>query len=107
MGTRGSGGRTALVSLSVMALLLAPGGALRAFMQGRLHLRRPPQPDGGWPRRYVAPDGAEIVIYEPQIASWENQQLMTLLAAVSYMPKGEHHAAARHDHRRSGHARLG
>ena len=68
MGTRGSRGRTALV-------VVVGGGAVAgaravgcgAYMQGaaapaaRLHLRRPPQPDGGWPRRYVAPDGAEIV----------------------------------------------
>ncbi len=95
MGTRRSARRTVLVSLSVVALLMAPGGALGAFMQSAAApVQRaaapaaPAQPDGGWPRRYVAPDGAEIVIYEPQIMSWENQQQMTLLAAVSYLPKG-------------------
>src|SRR5690349_24557095 len=44
--------------------------------------------DGGWPRRYVAPDGAEVVIYQPQIASWQDQRLMRLHAAVAYTPKG-------------------
>src|SRR5688572_13585961 len=106
MGTRRSGGRTALVTLSVVALLIAPGGALGAFMQtaaAPAAKQNPAAPaakqsaaapaadaqaDRGWPRRYVAPDGAEIVIYQPQIMSWDNQQQMTLLAAVSYLPKG-------------------
>ena len=106
MGTRRSGGRTALVTLSVVALLIAPGGALGAFMQtaaapaARQNPAAPAakqsaaapaaaaQADRGWPRRYLAPDGAEIVIYQPQIMSWDNQQQMTLLAAVSYLPKG-------------------
>ena len=44
--------------------------------------------DGGWPRAYVSPGKAEIVIYEPQIANWENQKQMTAYAAVSYLATG-------------------
>jgi hypothetical protein len=43
--------------------------------------------DGGWPRAYVSPSGARIVLYQPQIASWPDQKHMTLYAAVSYAAK--------------------
>jgi hypothetical protein len=97
----GSSGLTALVSLSITALLSAPGGAAAAWMrvaatqtsaaaQGSAAAPAAAQtaPDGGWPRSYTAPDGGRIVLYEPQIASWDNQQLLTLYAAVSYTPAG-------------------
>ena len=87
MRTRRSGRRIAPVVFSVAALLMAPGGALDAYMQVA-SAPAADAADGGWPRHYVAPDGAEVVIYEPQIASWQDQAHMTLLAAVSYMPKG-------------------
>ena len=43
--------------------------------------------DGGWPRAYVSPSGASIVLYQPQIASWPDQKHMTLYVAVSYLAK--------------------
>jgi hypothetical protein len=47
---------------------------------------QPVQADGGWPRSYTTPTGAKVVIYTPQVASWENQKLMVLYAAVAYTP---------------------
>jgi hypothetical protein len=44
--------------------------------------------DGGWPRSYQTPSGGQIVVYQPQVASWEAQKHMTAYAAVSYLPKG-------------------
>src|SRR4030095_6847993 len=44
-------------------------------------------PDGGWPRAYVSPSGASIVLYQPQIASWPDQKHMTLYVAWSYLAK--------------------
>jgi hypothetical protein len=43
--------------------------------------------DGGWPRLYPAASGASIILYQPQISSWDNQTEMTLYAAVAYTPK--------------------
>jgi hypothetical protein len=43
--------------------------------------------DGGWPRAYVSPSGASIVLYQPQIASWPDQKHMTFYTAVSYVGK--------------------
>ncbi|HEU4711948.1 MAG TPA: hypothetical protein VFS76_10310 [Pyrinomonadaceae bacterium] len=45
--------------------------------------------DRGWPRGYSLPSEAQIVIYEPQIASWEEQKHLVALAAVSRVAKGE------------------
>jgi hypothetical protein len=44
--------------------------------------------DGGWPRTYTAASGANLVLYQPQVASWDNQTVMTLYAAVAYTPVG-------------------
>jgi hypothetical protein len=44
--------------------------------------------DGGWPRGYVTPTGARVVLYQPQVESWPDQKQMTLYAAVSYLATG-------------------
>jgi hypothetical protein len=44
--------------------------------------------DGGWPRGYTTPGGGQIVVYQPQIASWDEQRHMVAYAAVSYEAKG-------------------
>ena len=30
-------------------------------------------PDGGWPRRFETADGATLLLYQPQIDSWDRQ----------------------------------
>src|SRR5262245_34848124 len=47
------------------------------------------QLEKSWPRGYVAPSGAKIVIYQPQVASWDDQKHLVGYAAVAYQPKGE------------------
>jgi len=44
--------------------------------------------DGGWPRLILAPSGASIVLYQPQIMSWKDQRYLTAMSAVSYTPQG-------------------
>ena len=44
--------------------------------------------DRGWPRGYNLPNEAQIVLFQPQIASWNDQKHAVALAAVSYVPKG-------------------
>ncbi|HEY6359603.1 MAG TPA: hypothetical protein VIX63_00795 [Vicinamibacterales bacterium] len=87
MRRRGSNGRAAVAVLAVFSLLSAPGGGLSAWMQVATG-PAPSAPDGDWPRRYTAPDGGVVVLYEPQVAGWQNQKLLTLHAAVSHTPKG-------------------
>ena len=90
MRTRGMRGTASVAWVSVVALLLAPGGVCAALMQAALAPAAAPAvaPDLGWPRRYLAPNGALVVVYEPQIASWENQKLVTLHVAVAHTAKG-------------------
>jgi len=45
--------------------------------------------DRGWPRGYSLPSEAQVVLFQPQVASWENQKHMVALAAVSYVAKDE------------------
>jgi len=44
--------------------------------------------DRGWPRGYNLPSEAQIVLFQPQIASWDDQKHAVALAAVSYVAKG-------------------
>ncbi len=43
--------------------------------------------DGGWPRLYDLPSGGTILIYQPQVASWDKQQHLVAFSAVSYRTK--------------------
>jgi hypothetical protein len=43
--------------------------------------------DGGWPRAYTLPSGGNILVYQPQIASWDKQTHMTAFSAVSHRAK--------------------
>lgn len=45
--------------------------------------------DRGWPRGYSLPSEAQIVLYQPQVASWENQKQLIAYAALSHVAKGE------------------
>jgi hypothetical protein len=40
--------------------------------------------DGGWPRFYELPSGGSILVYQPQVASWERQAHLVAFSAVSY-----------------------
>ncbi len=48
----------------------------------------PEAPDGKWPRAYTTKDGDGFVVYQPQVASWDNQKKMVAYAAVAYSAKG-------------------
>jgi hypothetical protein len=47
----------------------------------------PPPVDGGWPRTYDLPSGGNILMYQPQIATWEKQAHVVAFSAVSYRSK--------------------
>ena len=99
--------RTAIVTL--WSLLLSPGG-LRVGASFPIPTTAPgqgtttakpaapaakqvptatpaPTIDGEWPRRFTTPSGAAFTLYQPQVASWENQKRMTFYAAASYMAR--------------------
>jgi hypothetical protein len=43
-----------------------------------------PPVDGGWPRIHSLSNGGSILIYQPQISSWQDQKQMVAYSAVSY-----------------------
>ncbi len=47
-----------------------------------------PVVDGGWPRGYTTHSAGKIVVYKPQVASWDEQRHAVVYAAVSYEAKG-------------------
>ncbi|HEY7172962.1 MAG TPA: hypothetical protein VH417_19050 [Vicinamibacterales bacterium] len=47
-----------------------------------------PDLDGGWPRDYTTAAGADLRIFQPQVASWDGQKHMVAFAAVSHTAKG-------------------
>src|SRR4051812_21661681 len=40
--------------------------------------------DGGWPRAYALTSGGSILVYQPQISTWQNQRHVVAFSAVSY-----------------------
>ena len=44
--------------------------------------------DPGWPRTFQTPSGTRFVLYQPQIATWEQQRRMVAYAAVSVESPG-------------------
>src|SRR3954465_14731669 len=44
--------------------------------------------DGGWPRVFNSPRGALFLLYQPQIAGWQDQKHMVASLVVSYTAKG-------------------
>ena len=43
--------------------------------------------DGGWPRIYNLPSGGSMLLYQPQVASWDKQAHIVGFSAVSYRTK--------------------
>jgi hypothetical protein len=43
--------------------------------------------DGGWPRVYDLPSGGSILLYQPQVSSWDKQKHMVAYSAVSQRAK--------------------
>ena len=78
-------------------------GAAGRKAVGRERPRRPTPVDGGWPRIYDLPSGGSILVYQPQIASWENQTAPRRLQRRLLSRQGRRQAGARHDQDRGRH----
>ena len=80
--------QTARIAVLVFTLLGLAFGSLVPAAQAESKAKGPSaDPDGGWPRSYDASSGAKIVLYQPQVSSWEGQKRMVAYSAVSYLPK--------------------
>ena len=82
MRTRHSSSRTAVALATAASLSLFPVPRRRA-RAGACGLQAPPQKprrrrnepvDGGWPKAFNAPSGATVMVYQPQVASWDEPE---------------------------------
>ena len=80
-----------LIAISIiMSLAMSVSGvAGRSPQSAARTASNQPATDRGWPRGYSLPSEAQLVIYEPQIASWQDQKHLVAFTAVSYVAKGE------------------
>src|SRR5262245_9935008 len=85
MHTRSPRRQKAIAGVAVIALLTTPLPS-GVTAQNAPAVQSQAEIDGGWPRAYRTPAGAELVIYQPQVASWDGRQQMVAYAAVSYRP---------------------
>ena len=73
------------VRLLAVLLVLGPGAAWPAL--GQKGAKASDTTDRGWPRAYKV-EGTEVVLYQPQVDSWEGYKKLTARLAVSVRPKG-------------------
>src|SRR6266403_4042901 len=78
-----------LVPIFVLSLLPVPGNAQGTTAKPRTSARSTlPRPDGGnWPRGFSTPSEAQVLLFQPQVATWEKQKHLVAFAAVSYVSK--------------------
>ena len=63
--------------------------------------------DGGWPRAYDLASGGSMLVYQPQISSWETQKHLVAVQRRVASRHGRGEAGARDGQVRSRHERLG
>jgi hypothetical protein len=66
------------------AVPAAKPSAQTATKTGTAGAATPAPIDGGWPRVYSLSSGGSILVYQPQVASWDNQTSLVAFSAVSY-----------------------
>jgi hypothetical protein len=80
--------RLAIVALLLLSFPLSVPAWFQQTGHSRAQTARTAA-DRGWPRGYSLPNEAQLVLYQPQVASWENQKQLVAFAAVSHVAKGE------------------
>ena len=80
--------RDHVAAVIACGLFLSPVATMVAAPQAAAAIKAPRPIDGGWPKSYVTPNGARVILYQPQIADWKDEKHLTLYAAVSYTPAG-------------------
>ena len=88
-------GRSVVAVMTALSLVLTPGTGIVVGLvaQNNQEGASDADVDLGWPRGYETPSGGEIVLYQPQVRSWEDQRRLVALSAVSYMATGATEAA--------------
>src|SRR5262245_53196465 len=79
--------RSGLAPVLALTLARAIASALTTSPQEALTNNQVAAGDQGWPRLFTLPAGDSALIYQPQIANWDNQKHIVALSAVSYLAK--------------------
>jgi hypothetical protein len=77
--------------LTILSLVVSPsapliGAVSRTAPQTASTADQPV--DGGWPRAYATPSGGNVLVYQPQVVSWDEQKQIVGFSAVSYQSQG-------------------
>jgi hypothetical protein len=95
MRAHSSPGRAAMAGLTALSLVFSEMVPMLSAQTAQAPPVAPQPPaaadqpvDKGWPRNYDMPGGGSVVIYQPQVASWERQKHMVAFAAVAYTSAG-------------------
>jgi hypothetical protein len=84
---------SSLILILLVSLSLVWPGAIKSPAQttktAAPQTQRTLPGDQAWPRGYSLPSEAQIVIFQPQVATWEDQKHLVARAAVSYIKKDE------------------
>ena len=84
---------SSLAFILLVSLSLVWPGALKSSAQVSKTSARRGEPnlpgDRVWPRGFNLPSEAQILVFQPQVASWDGQKHLVAMAAVSYVAKGE------------------
>src|ERR1051325_9227353 len=76
-----------LVSVSLVSIRPSNTSAQRTQSSGRSSSFQ--SVDSGWPRAFNLPSEAQMVIFQPQVMSWDGQKHMVAMSAVSYVAKDQ------------------
>jgi hypothetical protein len=88
MRTHSIPGNGAVAAVTALSLFFSPMVPLLPAQTKAPASAGEAEVDGGWPRNYQMPNGASLVIYEPQVASWDRQKHMVAYAAVAHGAPG-------------------
>ncbi len=75
-----------LVLIVAFSLVLPPRGSSQVTRPAA-NAKRTSQISDVWPRAYALPSEAQMVIFQPQVQSWDAQKRLVAMAAVSYTKK--------------------
>ncbi len=85
MRTQWSPGRSGISAVTVLSLLFSEMVPLLPAQTAPAPEASAQEVDGGWPRSYEMSSARTLVIYEPQVATWDRQKHVVAYAAVAYI----------------------
>jgi hypothetical protein len=75
-----------VLALVISCAIIAP--STHDALSAQSGSAEPGDVDGGWPRAYETDAKAQLLLYQPQVASWDGRKRMVAYAAVSYQGSG-------------------